>query len=509
MQGAGIDTAGRLLLTTDDGTLVRWPSGGPADLTQPTGCGTGERSAVGPAPDGGFAVACRAGAPLRFTVTRSSVAGSPQWTSAGTADWPFTCCPLPADLDEPDLVTVDGADRAWVAGRAATTSDAAGGTLIESFSAAGPGPIAVDHMDDGHQNPHLISDLRSIDGGRVIYADWNTCCISIEGTFPYQSAIVGRLPRPPAAPTSMLRPAVTAADEASITVDVDPCDHPAINGEPSGYRIEVRDAAGGLLGTSTAGTGTDPIQRTVDGITGGRLVATTVTPFNAHGDGSHWPTGLAVPPFADVTSFAERQHQDLAAGGSATNSASAITAKTLTPVGLVDELLDTGLAHDHVEPVARLYRAFFLRDADPSGLAYWVRTHREGTRLATIATKFAASSEFQRRYGTLSNRAYVAKLYQNVFGRTADPSGLAYWTGRLDGKRSTRGQVVLQFSESSEGVRRSAPVVEPLATAWLMLGRLPTASERPTWAGLPDHHAGPAAAILASAEYADRVAAPA
>lgn len=66
--------------------------------------------------------------------------------------------------------------------------------------------------------------------------------------------------------------------------------------------------------------------------------------------------------------------------------------------------------------------------------------------------------------------------------------------------------VVLQFSESNEFRRTSAPTIEPLATTWLLLGRLPTAGERTTWASASDPRLAAVTAILASAEYAARVA---
>jgi hypothetical protein len=110
-------------------------------------------------------------------------------------------------------------------------------------------------------------------------------------------------------------------------------------------------------------------------------------------------------------------------------------------------------------PVARLYWAFFLRKPDPSGLTYWIGKYQGGASLSSIAQTFAQSSEFKNRYGSLSNQAYVKQVYLNVFERQPDPSGLAYWTGKLDRHEASRGGVLVQFSESSEGVRRLAPQV--------------------------------------------------
>ena len=43
--------------------------------------------------------------------------------------------------------------------------------------------------------------------------------------------------------------------------------------------------------------------------------------------------------------------------------------------------------------------------------------------------------------------------------RTPSAAAAAYWTGKLDSKAKTRGDVIVGFSESSEGKRRLAPQV--------------------------------------------------
>lgn len=233
---------------------------------------------------------------------------------------------------------------------------------------------------------------------------------------------------------------------------------------------------------------------------------------------SRWPVGgpgpgslaifKTIPPFATVDAFIDRVYLDLTTQGPPGGVLYAdLVFGVRTPRSVVADLLGTGFARDDVEPVARLYRAFFLRDADPSGIDYWSRRHRNGQSLSRIAGQFATSSEFQRRYGKLANAAFVARLYQNVFGHPADPSGAAFWTKRLDTKRASRGSVVLGFSESSESVRRSAPLVQPLAASFLLLRRLPTDAEQSAWAGAADPRAAAVADILGSADYAERIAA--
>ncbi len=102
--------------------------------------------------------------------------------------------------------------------------------------------------------------------------------------------------------------------------------------------------------------------------------------------------------------------------------------------------------------IQRLYRAFFLRDPDPGGLAHWAGLARSGLPLTSIAESFATSSEFQGRYGPLDNASFVNLVYTNVLGRAADPAGAAHWTSLLDAG-TPRGTVMVGFSESAEFVR--------------------------------------------------------
>ena len=145
-----------------------------------------------------------------------------------------------------------------------------------------------------------------------------------------------------------------------------------------------------------------------------------------------------------------------------------------TPSSMIASLASTDGFSKYRAPVVRLYWAFFLRKPDPSGLTYWINRYKSGTGLPTIAQKFAQSSEFKSRYGSLTNEQFVKLIYPNIFERQPDPSGLAYWTGKLDAKTKTRGDVIVGFSESSEGKRRLAPQVYITLISQGMLGASPS-----------------------------------
>ncbi len=99
--------------------------------------------------------------------------------------------------------------------------------------------------------------------------------------------------------------------------------------------------------------------------------------------------------------------------------------------------------------VYRLYRAYFLRQPDQSGMCFWTQKRQLGLGLDAISEAFAQSPEFQGRYGALADEQFVTLVYENVLGRTPDQDGLAHWTGQLQAGVS-RGSVMVGFSESAE-----------------------------------------------------------
>jgi len=185
-------------------------------------------------------------------------------------------------------------------------------------------------------------------------------------------------------------------------------------------------------------------------------------------------------PFTSWSRFVAQQSRDFL-GRNPTSSESTAAVNALntgakTPQAYVNELL-TGWTGSSYGSVARLYFAYFVRPPDQGGLDFWVKRHQAGMKLSAISSNFAASNEFKTKYGSLTDRAFVEKIYTNLFERTGDPSGLAYWTGKLDQKVKTRGQVMIGFSESSEFKRVRAEEIRVVLLYRSMLQRTPTATE--------------------------------
>jgi hypothetical protein len=158
--------------------------------------------------------------------------------------------------------------------------------------------------------------------------------------------------------------------------------------------------------------------------------------------------------------------------------------------------------------VIRLFRAYFDRLPDRSGLDYWTGRYRAGTSISAISASFAGSNEFKTTYGSLTNRAFVTLIYADVLKRDVDQSGVDYWTKQIDTKAKTRGQVMVGFSESTEYQRQAKPIVDLVEVTTGMLRRIPSADDTTLWQPLLAGGTARTAlisSILSSAEYDARV----
>jgi hypothetical protein len=126
--------------------------------------------------------------------------------------------------------------------------------------------------------------------------------------------------------------------------------------------------------------------------------------------------------------------------------------------------------------LTRLYSAAYLRSPDTNGLTYWLGQRRAGRSALSIAQHYATSSEFVGRYGSLDNSGYLDQIYQNIFGRTPDSGGKAYWLNRLSNGTS-RGQLLFELSSSNEYRRKTADDVRVTTLHFALLRRVPTTAE--------------------------------
>lgn len=192
----------------------------------------------------------------------------------------------------------------------------------------------------------------------------------------------------------------------------------------------------------------------------------------------------AFAPLPNAQSFATQQATDfLGTVPSIAWLAGAVSDLEGGVVGLdpwIERLLAEPGAAAVSAPAIRLYLGYFLRIPDFSGLDYWIRQVRAGRSLDLASSQFAGSSEFIRRYGELDNRGFLVQIYNNLFERDPDPSGLDYWLRRLDGGMK-RGVLMRQFCESSEYRRKTANQVRVLQVFTAMGRRAPRQDEYFWW----------------------------
>ncbi len=157
--------------------------------------------------------------------------------------------------------------------------------------------------------------------------------------------------------------------------------------------------------------------------------------------------------FANARLFAMQQYRDFLSREGDAGGVDFWTRQLLSGAQSRDRMVETYFTSAEfqgaIAPVVRLYFAYFLRIPDYGGLNFWIGQARAGASLGAISDAFAASPEFQQRYGALTNAQFVNLVYQNVLGRAADAAGLAFWTAQMNAGM-TRGALMIQFSESPE-----------------------------------------------------------
>jgi Ca2+-binding RTX toxin-like protein len=104
---------------------------------------------------------------------------------------------------------------------------------------------------------------------------------------------------------------------------------------------------------------------------------------------------------------------------------------------------------ESVASVARLYFGMLERTPETAGLIYYKEALAQGLTVQQAANGFAASPEFQAKYGALDDTAYVTQLYANILERSAGPDEVTFHVNRL-AAGATRGDVAAGFTEAPE-----------------------------------------------------------
>ena len=113
------------------------------------------------------------------------------------------------------------------------------------------------------------------------------------------------------------------------------------------------------------------------------------------------------------------------------NPSSTSLANTTSTTTSTSSTSTSSLTNDSNQ-IQDLYIAFYGRPADLGGLNYWTNVlANNGDNVQSILQNFANSTEAQNLYGTITPSnvgTVINQIYDNLFNRGVDPTGLQYWT---------------------------------------------------------------------------------
>jgi hypothetical protein len=134
----------------------------------------------------------------------------------------------------------------------------------------------------------------------------------------------------------------------------------------------------------------------------------------------------------------------------------------------------------YANAIQHLYVAYFGRPAEPLGLQYWDRqlklaqapsdpaglsaSYRGSAQVRAIVDAFANSQESQQLYPG-STATFVDGVYRNLFNRSPDVAGLAWWSNAIDSGVITRSEAALMImlgaqNDDAVGVRNKIAVAD-------------------------------------------------
>lgn len=107
--------------------------------------------------------------------------------------------------------------------------------------------------------------------------------------------------------------------------------------------------------------------------------------------------------------------------------------------------------------IAQLYIGYYNRAPEPEGLNYWIGRVEAGVSLSDIADSFAASPEAIAAYPWLALNnpsagavgAFLEAIYQNLFNRSIDADGLAFYSNELLTGLRSPGEIIASIQANA------------------------------------------------------------
>lgn len=97
-----------------------------------------------------------------------------------------------------------------------------------------------------------------------------------------------------------------------------------------------------------------------------------------------------------------------------------------------------------------IYVALFGRPADPAGLAYFNEATSNGANLDAIGD-LASTAEYQDRFDGLTNNEIITQLYQDLFGRDPEAAGLEFFVAALNNGTLNINNIAIAILDGAQG----------------------------------------------------------
>ena len=103
-----------------------------------------------------------------------------------------------------------------------------------------------------------------------------------------------------------------------------------------------------------------------------------------------------------------------------------------------------------METIQGIYIALFGRPADPQGLAYFTGVTNGGADLAAIGN-LAGQPEYQQRFVGMSNEEIINSIYQSLFGRHGEAEGVNFFLSKLADGTFNINNIAIAILQSAQG----------------------------------------------------------
>lgn len=124
--------------------------------------------------------------------------------------------------------------------------------------------------------------------------------------------------------------------------------------------------------------------------------------------------------------------------------------------------------------IQSLYIAYFNRPADPVGLQFYQTS--PNLTIASIGAAFAASPEYTSVYAGKQPAEIVSIIYQNLFGRAPETTGLLFWADALNKGYVTTGNIAYQILQGAQNDDKIA-ITSKISAATAFTTSLDTSAE--------------------------------